>query len=222
MRRPVYLFSPAMRKVGARYHSYRLVSHPAMTTTLNHPHLAALAEELELTLEHVRTMQASYNSAQLAWQPGPKRWSVLECMEHLRIVHAGYLPRIRETIAASPSSGADLPFKPGWFAKLFIGFVSPEVKRKLKAPGAFTAEAKGGVSSLDPSVIDAVLEQGAVFHQLIIATDQVNMNAVKFASPLTRLVRFTPGEGLTMLIRHMERHVLQAARVTQETSFPSA
>src|SRR5262247_2185116 len=43
---------------------------------------------------------------QFAWRPGPNKWSVAECLEHMNATARSYLPAIDEGIADAIRNGA--------------------------------------------------------------------------------------------------------------------
>ena len=51
-------------------------------------------------------------------------------------------------------------------------------------------------------------------------SDGLPLNGPKFASPVTRLVRITLGEVLSLMVSHTERHVGQALRTRDAPGFP--
>ena len=186
-------------------------------TALRHPHLRQLYTDAEAVAREVAAFAERYDADALLWRPAAGRWSIAECVQHLTLTDGAYIKRLRDTIAAAPPADDVPPFKPSLFARLFYQFVKPDPR--LKVPT---------MPDMDPSTAD--LDAEAVFadfaaHQdtmldLIRRAEGTAFHKQKFASPFTRLVRFTIGEGLWILIAHQQRHVQQAQRVTKTDGFP--
>ena len=188
----------------------------ATTTTLSHPHLQRLLADLEAVDEGARQLRADLSQEQLAWKPTPEAWSVLECFEHLIVTGELYHPRIRQGLGRARRTGADAPFRPRLFGRLFLRSLDPEATRKLKTFNAF----KPARGTDDVAIIDRFLAQQDDFRALLHEADGVDLNSGVFSSPLTRLLRFTVGEGLTIVVVHQQRHLGQARRLTQLSAFP--
>ena len=186
------------------------------TTTLSHPHLRQLLADVEAVSDAARQFREDFAPAQLAWKPTPEAWSVLECFEHLNVTGELYFPRIRQGLDRARRTDAAAPFRPTLFGRLFLRSLDPETRRKLKTFNAF----KPAQGTNDVGIIDRFLAQQDDLRALLHEADGVNLNSGTFSSPLTRLVRFTVGEGLTVLVVHERRHLGQARRVTQLSAFP--
>lgn len=188
------------------------------SAAIAHPHLRHLLSEVEVVRAETKRLRDTLTDVQLTWRPAPDVWSVADCFEHLRKVDKAYCKRI-EPALATMEQGADA-YDPSWFARLFIRFVSPESTFKLKAPKAIRPQ--GHLGSAPADAVQRFLDQQAALVALIRQADGKNINTGKFASPLASIVRFTVGEGLSMLVAHERRHLGQAQRVTEHPDFPSA
>lgn len=186
------------------------------TTTISHPHLRQLLADAEAVSDAARQFREDFSPAQLAWKPTPDAWSVLECFEHLIVTGELYFPRIREGLRRARRTGAEAPFRPAFLGRLFLRSLDPETRRKLKTFDVF----KPAQGTDDVGIIDRFLAQQDDLRALLQEADGVDLNSGTFASPVTRLVRFTVGEGLTVLVVHERRHLEQARRVTQLSAFP--
>ena len=193
-----------------------------MTTaaTLSHPHLAGLYADLAAVRAEAERL-SELSSAQRTWHPEPGVWSMDDCFEHLRRIDKAYCLKLSEAIP-SAKSGAT-PYKPSWFARKFIGAVSPEATRKVKTMKGVNPQAtpREAPSSNETNAVQRFLDQQAQLVELLQMADGKNINTAKFSSPLFALVRFTIGEALTMLVRHEQRHLAQAQRLTERADFPS-
>jgi hypothetical protein len=185
---------------------------------LTHPHLHGLLADAEGIRAEAERLRDTLTPAQLTWRPAPDVWSVADCFEHVRKVDKGYAARIEEGIGRTASGeGA---YAPGFIARSFIRFVSPESTRRLKAPKAIRP--KETPPSAGAAALDRFLDQQAALLRLLRAADGRDVNGGRFASPFFGLLKFSVGEGLTLLVRHEQRHLAQALRITAHPDFPAA
>ncbi len=176
------------------------------TTTLD-----AIAAQLDRNTQAVATLRERHDDAALARKPAAGGWSACECIEHLHITTELYAPRVRALIAqhGKPGSRPDDPVvRPGWFAAWFIRQASPANPRRLPAPKAFRVEpGAAGVASFERFAASQ-RTLGELIHQ----ARGRPLNNSKLATPVSRLIRFTLGEALLLLVTHQQRHIAQADR----------
>ncbi len=186
---------------------------------VQNPFLNQLLAENQTVMTGVAELFANYSPAQLTWKPDPKSWSMLECIHHLVMTMSVYYPALKDVI-----DGLRLrnqvrrgPFRPTWFGKIFIGFVLPKSRRKIKTVRAFQPAA-GDFSNVN--VKDLFLEIAGKYNELIVLADGYDLNGKKFTSPASRWVRLTPGEGLWLHVAHNRRHLQQAQDLARHPDFP--
>lgn len=192
---------------------------PAETRVAHGESLGAWHQRVMSVRDRARERFGPLTSEQLGWAPDAKSWSVGECLEHLIITGEGYLPRFEEAIERARALGEPRSgFKPRWFARFFHRFVDPDGTAKVKAPGAFQPK----TATYDTRIVAWFSLQQEELEQIIQSAHGVDLNRVKFASPVTRLIRFSLGEGLWIVSSHLERHLRQAIRVTEAEGFPKS
>lgn len=189
---------------------------PASIETVVHPHLRKLLNDLNTVTAETERLRATLSEAQCIWKPAPGIWNVLECFQHLIVTDELYYPRLRLAIEKAKRERGRAPFRPSFFGKTFIRYVSPESQRKIKTFRTFEPS---------PALTDVTVLQQFVDHQdtltaLIQKADGIDLNRGKFASPTSRLLRFSVGEGLTVLVVHQQRHLQQARRLAEHPDFP--
>ena len=188
---------------------------PTSIETLAHPHLRKLLADVAATTAAAQQVRAGLSDAQLAWKPEPGVWNVLECIQHLITVDGLYFPQIRTVLERAPHVEGSAPYRPSFFGRTFIRYVSPESKRKIKTFRVFEPPP----TLTDVTVMARFVEHQDEFANLIRRSDGVDLNGNKFASPVSRFVRFSLGEGLTLLAAHQQRHLQQARRLTERSDF---
>ena len=181
-------------------------------------HLDRLLRDVKEVKQASEALFSSLSPEQIAWKPNRKAWSVLECYDHLLVTNGLYIPRIKAALDKSEDSveNSVRPFKPSYFGRLFIKSLRPQSGFKIKTFKVFRP--KNGATNLDiPSLF---LAQQNELVELIKRADQCDVNAVKFSSPVSRLIRFSLGEGLSVVVVHEQRHLLQAQNLQLLPDFP--
>lgn len=185
-----------------------------------HEHLVDLSTRCREATAEVRSLFEHLTAEQLSWKPDANTWSILQCIEHLVTTGRLYLPPVREALERVRENGVVSvePFRFTLFGKWFVTMAGPEVRWKVKTPPAFAPNPE----LTDLSVLERFVEVQEGVEALIREADGWPLNTRKFRSPVSRLVRLTLGEGLTLLVWHTWRHVNQAVALTRHPEFPSA
>jgi len=156
---------------------------------------------------------------QLRWRPDPLRWSIAECLDHLNITLALYLPKIDDAIGLGWREGRILDESPAHVPSEIaaLRLVEPPVRVRTSAPPATLPAA-----AVDP---DCLVEQ---FHR----TRDRYADAVARASglDLPDIVIVEPiyppisslGGTLAFLAAHDRRHMWQAEQIRNISRFPRA
>ena len=183
-----------------------------------HPHLHRLLADVADVLRETERLAARHTVHQLTWTPDPSTWSIVQCFEHLFAVGRLYYPRLEAGLQAAKRNDADAPYTPSLMGRMMLLVVEPETR--LKVP---TVRAMEPASPFPPDqVLPQFIEQERELLRLIHEADRVCLNTGAFASPITRLVRFTVGDGLTIMAAHQQRHLRQAQRLTDHPDFPAS
>ena len=148
---------------------------------------------------------------QLNWKENQNNWSIAECLEHLNIYAAYYLPTIERLIAKAKKDIAysKLEAKSNWFGKYSINSIAPSNAKKIKT-----------MKHLDPSrskIEGDVLERFLVFQNqfkaLLKRAHEVNLNKVKVPVEFFKLLKINLGDCFQFLLAHEQRHINQALNV---------
>lgn len=183
----------------------------------SHPHLKLLYHETIEILEEAAAIRLRHSDAQLTWSPKPGQWSIVQCIGHLNATADLYLPRIRAATARAAGSPPDAPYRPSLIARKFIDALRPGTRFKLKTFAAFQPE-----SQPDPATtFEAFQTKYTTLLALMGEASEVNINREKMASPATKLLRFSLGEAIELLVVHAKRHLLQANRLSEHPAFPA-
>jgi DinB family protein len=177
---------------------------------------AKLIADLDAADERAHALAGGLATEQLNWQAGPTSWSIGQCLDHLCVTNDAYLPPMIAALEGKPK-GAASEIRPGWFGGLFLKKViepSPATKQ-FKAPTKIVP-----ASRVDGTVLERFLRGNQELRNLIERAKDYDVNRIRFKNPFIGMIRFTVGTGLTIVVRHQHRHLLQAERVKEATGFP--
>jgi hypothetical protein len=127
-----------------------------------------------------------------------------------------YLPHMKPapSQAGEPVAGDLPPWKPGLGARFLIWGLKGT--RKLPAPSVFRP-----VNGVRPNIVAEFARKHEGLMSMAHAADGVDLNRLRFASPVTALIRVSVADSFMILMLHSKRHLQQVVRVTQTPGFPS-
>lgn len=174
-------------------------------------------ERIALATADVHKTLAALTERQLEWKPGPKMWSVAECLGHLITSHDAYRPRI-QAVTGSTARRAPENHRVGatWIGKMLFKGVHPDTARKLSAPAVF----RPGRAKFPGTPVEAFLSCHESLALLVENTAELDWHAIKVVSPASRFIRLRLGNVYRVLSAHAQRHVNQATRMTGMDGFP--
>jgi hypothetical protein len=173
--------------------------------------IAGLIREYEAVSAAAGELCGSLTADQLAWRPGPDRWSIGENIEHLSASTRAFLPGIdaglKEARGGARSAG---PYRMDSIGRLLRWSMEPPPRMKMKTTGAFR------LVEFDPAtVLHEFLElQGDLIARLQQA-DGWAIDRVKVASPFSNRVRYNLYSAFVVIVAHQRRHCWQASQVKQ-------
>lgn len=169
---------------------------------------ADLQQVREVTVRRFRPL----TDEQLNRGPGPGKWSVGQCLEHLNIVGGLYLPIMSRKIKAARERGS-APAETvvhGYFGKKMTDAMRvPATTKAMKSPQQYAPSG----SRLPRTVVEVFSRQLDELEGLIEQTRGVNANAIRVPNPIIPLLLPRLTDALELLIEHMKRHIQQAERV---------
>ncbi len=176
------------------------------------------ARDAAAVRDQVAELFQEHSEAKLTWKPSAAGWSIAECVDHLAVTGEAYYGRIGDSVERVKGSAASARgYRPRWLARLFLRFVSPEGTKRVKAPKRFQP---GAASAAGVSVGTQFVEQQQELIELIERARDCDLNAGRFGSPVTSLLRFSIGEALQMMVFHQQRHLAQMQRVLAAEGCP--
>jgi len=180
-----------------------------------HSQIVAVINEYESAGDRLHRLEAATPDERWSRRRDPARWSVAECVAHLNLTSRAYLPLIdaalteaRQKSEAGPSPTdrrlrRDLA---GWLLWRVIG---PPVRMKMKTTTRFIPEA-------DLSREQSIAEFDHLQREQIErarGSDGLPIDQVSIVSPFNKRLKYNLYSCLTILPRHMHRHLWQAEHV---------
>ena len=173
---------------------------------------------MERAAEEVRRDFGGLSASQLNWKPGPKQWSVGECLEHLMTGNSLYGQLAESSLAGARSRPmlSRIPGYSGMCGRFLINAVSPGA-RKIKTLSVF-----------EPQQSAVPAEQVEVFEQSqrtaikwMRKSASLDLKATLIASPATSLIVYSLMDAWRLIATHSLRHLDQARGVTATAGFPT-
>jgi hypothetical protein len=152
------------------------------------------------------------------WRPGPGRWSIAECLEHLNVTLELYFPGMDEAIQTARARGwrCDKPPRPGFLGRWLISALEPTATRRLKAPRIFHPQKILPLAEAIPRFMHLRQE----LEKRLRDAEGLDLQRAKLRSPALSLLRFNLGETFAIVTTHDRRHLWQAEQVRQSPGFP--
>ena len=163
-----------------------------------------LIDQLNDIRRRTRELVDGLTPEQLTRRPDPTKWSIAECLAHLNVTAAGYLPAIDAAIQRGKESKmfGKGPFKPGFLGGLLKWIAEPPPKIRMRAPKAI----------LPPSSITNGTQVVAEFmrvqdewEQRAKAMDGLDLEKVKCHTPLANLPRLRLAAPIPWMLAHDRR-----------------
>lgn len=168
----------------------------------------------ERTQKHLVQGQklAQLSPEQLNHRPGPEKWSILECLEHLNLYGDFYLKEIESRMLKAGNDPNSTVFKTGLLGNYFAKMMLP--KKGLIANPMKTFKDKNPIhSNLPITAVDRFIKQQKRMLQLLEMAEMVNLTTIKTNISISKWIKLRLGDTLRVVIYHNERHLLQANNV---------
>jgi hypothetical protein len=157
---------------------------------------------------------------QFVWKPGPNRWSIAECLEHMNATARAYLPAIDEGIADAIRYGAyaEGPFQYSLVGRIFSRMMEPPARFRMRAapdkqpgPERPKRETLAGFRAYQVQYVDRLRQANGI---------DLSRSCVR--SPLASWIRIPLGSAFASMAAHERRHLWQARKITEMAGFPPA
>lgn len=179
-----------------------------------HPQLEAVVREFRSAEARLRRLADAVPAGWWSRRADPARWSMAECVAHLNLTAAAFLPLIRTATAEARAIGGPPPARyrrdpVGWLLWRTAG---PPVRHRVRTTAAFIPAEPGSEAGLLETFAARQVEQvEAVRH-----ADGLPVHRVRITSPFNARLRYSLFSCLTILPPHQHRHLWQAERVLDQ------
>lgn len=158
---------------------------------------------------------------QINFRPAPRAWSVGQCLDHLAVSMRVYLdpmePLVEEARSAGRTGGE--PYGRGTFMGRYLIRALSKPGKRYPAPKSFRPRE----GDLDPGAVRDEFEgQLRRLQSAAARCDGLALGEIRMAWPAFRPVKMSLAQAFQLQALHLHRHLDQAERVTQESSFPRA
>jgi hypothetical protein len=146
----------------------------------------------------------------LNWKENPKRWSILECIEHLNRYSNYYHSEIKKAISrAITESVVSHETKSTWMGKKFIAMMHPDNTAKHKT----FARMNPIESALKKEVVFRFLTNQQELLTILHDASKVDLNKASIRVEFLKILRMNLGDALQFVVVHEQRHIKQANAV---------
>jgi hypothetical protein len=182
------------------------------------PEIENYLDQLLSIRQEVPGIVANLSDDRFNWRPSPERWSIAQCLGHLNLTAARFVPAIDAAIADARAKGllSPGPFSYPLLERRFVRLQEPPPKMRGRAFKRFVPPA-------DLPMRDAVaqfLDWQEQIGERLRRADGVDLRRAKHKSPVLPLLTWRLGTMFAMILAHERRHLWQAKQVRVDPGFP--
>jgi DinB superfamily len=183
------------------------------------PEIEGYLDQLASINQDVPGLVAGLTHDQFNWRPSPDRWSIAQCLDHLNLTAARFIPAIDGALADAGrrnlhSQGPfTYPLLERWFTQ------SQEPPPRMRS-GTFKT-LKPPVSLQPQDVLTRFSGWQDQFEQRLRQADGVDLQRARHRSPVLPLVKWRLGTMFALTMAHERRHLWQAREVRNHPGFPA-
>lgn len=173
------------------------------------PELEELRGQVDQISREATALCGTLSEQQLRWRPEPGHWSIAENLIHLRTTAEVFLPSLDAAIAEARQKNlrSDGPFKLTMMGRFYKWYVEPPPTMRLSAPLVLRPLLKGPAAEALPLFLQSQQWVAARME----AANGLDLNRVRWTSPLVRFVRMDLLTIFNVFNGHARRHIWQAS-----------
>jgi hypothetical protein len=171
-----------------------------------------LLNQLQQIRQRTNELVTGLTPEQLTRRPDPAQWSIAECLAHLNVTGATYVPLLESAIQQGRENKVlgKGPFKTGALGRLLKWIAEPPPKFRLRAPKAILPP----TTITDPAkVIADFMRLQDTWERLVKESDGLDQEKVKCKTPFPPLPALRLCAPIPWMLAHERRHLLQAEKV---------
>lgn len=172
--------------------------------------MSAVAEDAKASFGHLSVEQ-------LNWKPSDTGWSVAQCLDHIMKSNHEFDGEFGKLASGTRKNSFWESYSPftGWAGGFLVKTLATDSK-KVKAPTQRIVPP----SDLPGDIVDKFAADVEVINQKVAACDKVDLQKTVLTSPFLAVMTYKADDALSVLVEHTKRHIRQAKRVMENTSFP--
>lgn len=181
------------------------------------PTLKQIVDALKMLEKQAVGEFSRLNATQINAKPGPKEWSVGECLAHIIKTNESYYPVIDRILEGKYKPGIWARISPfsKKFGRMLLNITHPHNTKKSSSPAAFDV---GASETPDRSAVPAEIvkhfqEHMRQLQDKIGRMKEAEIPQTMISSPASWFITYTMHEALQVLVFHTDRHIQQAKRV---------
>jgi len=182
------------------------------------PELETYLDQLLSIRQDADGLMSQLTAEQFDWRPGPGRWSMSECFDHLNMsADRLFIPAIDGAIADGRRRGLTGagPFVYPALQRIFLRLSEPPPRIRFKAPGAVKPKLTRPLAAVRS---DFMTWQDRL-DERIRQADGLDLQRARHRSPMP-LWQWSLGTFLAVALAHERRHIWQAREVRNASGFP--
>jgi hypothetical protein len=183
------------------------------------PEIEGYVDQLVSIQQDVPGLVADLTDEQFNWHSAPDHWSIAQCLDHLNLTAARFLPAIDAAIDEARQRGllSAGPFTYPMLERWFVRSQEPPPRLRTRAFKAFVPATGKPKAEIIGRFLEFQDEIGARLKR----ADGIDLRRAKHKSPVLPLVTWRLGTMLALTLAHERRHLWQARQVRNHPNFPS-
>ena len=178
-----------------------------------HSQLDAIVREFESAFERLERLRRGLPPEAWSRRPAPGQWSPGECVAHLNLTSAAFLPLLRGGLDQARRTR----HTPGArYRRDMVGWL---LWRMVSAPGRYKTKTTAPFVPSGHRPADELVAEFERYQAAQIAltreADGLAIDRVKVVSPFNPRIRYTIFSALSILARHQHRHLWQAEQASR-------
>ena len=184
------------------------------------PEIDAFRLQFEQIAKDADALVTPLSDEQFTWYPGPDRWSIAQCLEHLNATARTYLAHLDEGIADAIRRGlyGEGPFTYAWMGRAMVALAEPPGRLRTKAPAGL----QPGAQRRRAEIMAAFRAYQVQFVDRLRQANGLDLGRARVRTPVVPWLRMSLGSGFAVMAAHERRHLAQARRVAGTPGFPPA
>jgi hypothetical protein len=182
------------------------------------PEIEGYLDQLTSITQDLPGLVANLTHEQFNWRPAAGSWSIAQCLEHLTLSVAGFIPAMDRAIADARQRGllSPGPFTYPLLERWFTRSQEPPPRMRSRT---FKRLTPGSSLQLD-KVVAGFKDCQEQLELRLRRADGVDLRRAKHRSPVLPLFTWRLGTMFALTLAHERRHLWQARQVRNHPSFP--